>query len=158
MYAYIDCTDEQACYMYYMPTGFVVKGDTSGEIGMASAASLYMEQGWPAELVRESMPEAFGMKSGNVITFEADQVMLSIPVFAQFLGSEWAGGDFCTSNSLTVTLPEGSSVDNVGVEDAAEYYNIDGTRVANPVKGEYTSCARARQPGKSSCKDGRLSA
>lgn len=136
VYTYIDCTNEQACSIYYMPTGFVVKGDTSGEIGLASASSLYVEQGWPSDFVCESMPEAFGTKSGNVITFAPGQVMLSIPVFMQFFGSEWIGGDFCTSNNLTITLPDGSSVEKPVIDESApQYYNIDGTRVANPVRG-----------------------
>lgn len=136
VYTYIDCSDEQACSIYYMPTGFVVKGDTSGEIGLGSVASVYVEQGWTMDMVKEMMPDAFGTKEGNVITFTPGQIMVSVPVFEQFLGSAWAGGDFLTSNNLTITLPDGSAVEGIEEADSkAEYFNVDGTRVANPEKG-----------------------
>ncbi|MDE6511284.1 MAG: hypothetical protein K2L00_04215, partial [Muribaculaceae bacterium] len=46
VYTYIDCSSPEFCYIYNMPTGFIVKGDTSGEISLGCEPSIYFDEGF----------------------------------------------------------------------------------------------------------------
>lgn len=135
VYTYIDCTSEAGCYIYNMPTGFVVKNDTSGEILFGSQISVFENAGWPLEQLPEVVPEYFGTKNDNVITFKSNQVALYVPVFTEYFGEGWIEGDFCTENDFIIELPEGTGVESASVAEKAEYYDLNGIRVDNPTKG-----------------------
>lgn len=137
VYTYFDCTRPGACYIYNMPTGFIVKGDDSGEILLGCEPSIYFDEGWPFEMVFDEMPEAFGSFDGKTITFTPEQLCLSVPVLKEFLGYDWYIASMFTSDPLTVTLPEGNGVGNVSEAAAPEYFDLNGRRVANPDKGIY---------------------
>ena len=135
VYTYIDCTSEAGCYIYNMPTGFVVKNDTSGEILFGSQISVFENAGWPLEQLPEVVPEYFGTKNDNVITFKSNQVALYVPVFTEYFGEGWIEGDFCTENDFIIELPKGTGVESASVAEKAEYYDLNGIRVANPARG-----------------------
>lgn len=136
VYTYIDCSDPQLCYIYNMPTGFVVKGDTSGEITLGCEPSVYFDEGFPYEMIVEEMPEAFGSLQGGTITFTPSQIYLGVPVLKEYLGYDWFSGEMFTENNFTITLPGGSGVTNVNSSAAnSEYFDLNGRRVSNPAKG-----------------------
>lgn len=74
----------------------------------------------------------YGIKVENVIRFDADQLLSGLTLSNEVF---YAGGGF------TITLPDGSGItvtegDNEADGDApAEYFNLQGMRVANPSGG-----------------------
>lgn len=138
VYTYIDCSNPEFCYIYNMPTGFIVKGDTSGEISLGCEPSVYFDEGFPYDMVVEEMPEAFGKLTDGIITFTPSQIYLSVPVYKEYLGYDWFGADMFTENDFTVKLPAGSGISDVNsAADGAEYFDLNGYRIAAPAKGVY---------------------
>ncbi len=138
VYTYIDCSSPELCYIYNMPTGFIVKEDKSGEITFGCEPSVYFDEGFPYEMIIEEMPEAFGSLKDGVITFTPSQVWLGVPVLKEFLGYDWFSAEMFTENNFTVKLPAGSGVNNVNsVESTKEYFDLNGHRIAAPSKGVY---------------------
>ena len=136
VYTYIDCTNEAGCYIYNMLTGFVVKGDTSGEILLGSYISTFENAGWAlSDLIDYGFDSYFGSRNENVITFKAEQVAIYVPVFAEYFGEGWVGGDMCTESDFTIELPEGNSVESLTTDEKGVYYDLNGVRVSDPVKG-----------------------
>lgn len=136
VYTYVDCSSPELCYIYNMPTGFIVKDDKSGEITLGCEPSVYFDEGFPYDLIVEEMPEAFGKLENGKITFTPSQIWLSVPVYKEFLGYDWFSGEIFTSNDLTIQLPTGSGVETAAAAaDKGTYFDINGNRVANPAKG-----------------------
>ncbi len=136
VYTYIDCTNPQYCYIYNMPTGFIVKGDKSGEFKLGCEPSVYFEEGFPFDFVAEDIPGAFGKLENGVITFTPEQMYLSVPVYQEALGYDWFPATMFTSNNFTVQLPSGSGIKALPFSgEDATYYDMNGNRVENPVKG-----------------------
>lgn len=136
VYTYIDCSDPQLCYIYNMPTGFIVKGDTSGEIALGCEPSIYFDEGFPYDMIVEEMPEAFGKLADGTITFTPSQIYLSVPVYKEYLGYDWFGAEMFTKNDFTIKLPAGSGI--AAPEASSEngvYYDLNGNRVDAPAKG-----------------------
>ena len=138
VYTYIDCSSPECCYIYNMPTGFIVKGDTSGEITLGCEPSVYFDEGFPYDMIIEEMPEAFGKFENGKITFTPSQIYLSVPVYKEFLGYDWFPGEMFTENDFTIQLPAGSGISglNQSAEDA-EYFDLNGHRIGAPAKGVY---------------------
>ena len=136
VYTYIDCSSPELCYIYNMPTGFIVKGDTSGEITIGCEPSVYFDEGFPYDMIIEEMPEAFGTLKDDTITFTPSQIYLSVPVYKEYLGYDWFSGEMFTENDFTIKLPVGTGVSEVESADkAAEYYDLNGRRISAPSKG-----------------------
>lgn len=136
VYTYVDCSSPELCYIYNMPTGFIVKDDKSGEITLGCEPSVYFDEGFPYDLIVEEMPEAFGKLENGKITFTPSQIWLSVPVYKEFLGYDWFSGEIFTNNDLTIQLPAGSGIETTATAaDKGTYFDINGNRVANPAKG-----------------------
>ena len=136
VYTYIDCSSPELCYIYNMPTGFIVKDDKSGEITLGCEPSVYFDEGFPYDMIAEEMPEAFGKLENGKITFTPSQILLSVPVLKEYLHYDWFPGEMFTDNDLTIQLPAGSGVGNMATAaDKGTYYDINGNKVANPAKG-----------------------
>lgn len=136
VYTYIDCSDPKFCYIYNMPTGFIVKGDTSGEIILGCEPSINLDEGFPYDYIIEEMPEAFGNLENGKITFTPSQIYLQVPVYKEYFGYDWFGAEMFTENDFTIQLPAGSGVNDISASyDKGIYFDINGNRVDNPVKG-----------------------
>ena len=138
VYTYIDCSNPEFCYIYNMPTGFIVKGDTSGEIKLGCEPSVYLDEGFTFDWVLEEMPEAFGKLNDGTITFTPSQIYLSVPVYKEYFDVDWIKAEMFTENNFTVTLPGGSGVNNVNSTDGVnEYFDLNGHRIDAPARGVY---------------------
>lgn len=136
VYTYIDCSSPDFCYLYNMPTGFIVSGDTSGEILLGCEPSVYFDEGFPYEMIIEEMPEAFGHLKDGTITFTPSQTWLSVPVLKEYLGYDWFSGSMFTESDFTIKLPAGSGVNNVNeATGVSEYFDLNGHRISTPTKG-----------------------
>ncbi len=136
VYTYIDCSSPELCYIYNMPTGFIVKGDTSGEISLGCEPSVYFDEGFPFDMIAEEMPEAFGNLKDGTITFTPSQIYLSVPVYKEYFGYDWFGAEMFTENDFTIKLPAGSGIDSVSIStDNGAYYDMNGRHIENPAKG-----------------------
>ena len=135
VYTYIDCSSSEFCYIYNMPTGFIVKGDTSGEITLGCEPSVYFDEGFPYNMVIDEMPESFGKLENGIITFTPSQILLSVPVYKEYLGYDWFPGDMFTGNDFTVELPKGTGINDVKTTDASEeYFDLNGHRISSPIE------------------------
>ena len=138
VYTYIDCSSPEFCYIYNMPTGFIVKGDTSGEISLGCEPSIYFDEGFPYDMVVEEMPEAFGKLADGTNTFPPAQIYLSVPVYKEYFGYDWFGAEMFTENDFTVKLPAGSGISEVNsASESPEYFDINGRHIDAPAKGVY---------------------
>lgn len=136
VYTYIDCSAPDFCYLYNMPTGFIVSGDTSGEILLGCEPSVYFDEGFPYEMIIEEMPEAFGHLKDGTITFTPSQTWLSVPVLKEYLGYDWFSGSMFTESDFTIKLPAGSGVNNVNeATGVSEYFDLNGHRISTPTEG-----------------------
>lgn len=139
VYTYIDCSNPQACFIYNMPTGFIVKDDKSGEIKLGCEPSVYFDEGFPFDIVYSEMADGFGKLENGVITFTPAQIFLSVPVYKEYLGYDWFGASYFTQNNFTVKLPEvETAIENITLDSKAEYFDLNGQRISRPTeKGVY---------------------
>lgn len=137
VYTYFDCSDPDYCYIYTTPTGFIVKDDKSGEIIIGSEPATWINKGYTFDMTLQIMSYSFGKLSDGVIKFSPSNVWFSVPVFVEQLNEDWINGSWLTENDLTIKLPVGTGVESVDTTTKAEYYDLNGNRVANPGKGIY---------------------
>lgn len=133
VYTYIDATHgDGKAYLLNTPLGFVVKGDTSGEMTISSQPNYYFDEGYDYGLVASELADGFGVVEANKITFEPWQVLFTVPVFKEYFGDDLIDGDFLTAENFVIVLPAETGVGSMEMSEAAEYFNMQGIRVANP--------------------------
>ena len=132
-YTYLHCEDPAHCYVEETTAGIIM--DASGEIFIGSTPQYYsFAYGYPVEAIAEMMPEAFGSLSDGVITFPAGTLMATATVLLDN-GYDWLAVG--SQGAFKIVLPGKDGVADISAGDnaPAEYYNLQGIRVDNPVPG-----------------------
>ena len=126
-YVYINASDPDAVYIEPSPIGFA---DNDGSILLESLAYIYIEAGYPVELVASYL----GTYKDGRITIPAEAIM--------GCQTQYDNGNWYTANwyPFVVDIPQGVPGE-AGVEEIEDpnapvyYFNLQGTRVENPQPG-----------------------